>query len=239
MTKVLLYSGGMDSWLIDRLWNPDVKIYVDVDGTYSKEEINRLPQDVKVIHFPLGQYEEANKFIPLRNLYFLMLASNYGDELCLGATIGDCGSKDKTPEFFDMAEDMLNFLWSEQSITLGKHITIEKRFVTMSKDQMVKEYLAMGGNIEDVYHGTFSCFNPQDGQPCLACKPCFRRFVTLYNNGHDYSLEEKKRMYDYICKDVLERKVGKGGTYYKDRPVEGIDCEFAVNKLMEEFGHGR
>lgn len=26
--KVLLYSGGMDSWLIDKIWKPDVKLYV-------------------------------------------------------------------------------------------------------------------------------------------------------------------------------------------------------------------
>lgn len=24
--KVLLYSGGMDSWLIDKIWKPDVKL---------------------------------------------------------------------------------------------------------------------------------------------------------------------------------------------------------------------
>ena len=31
MKKVLLYSGGLDSWLIDKLWNPDFKLYIDID----------------------------------------------------------------------------------------------------------------------------------------------------------------------------------------------------------------
>ena len=34
--KVLLYSGGMDSWLIDKLWKPDIRLYVDMNTRYSK-----------------------------------------------------------------------------------------------------------------------------------------------------------------------------------------------------------
>ena len=34
-TKVLLYSGGMDSWLIDKLWKPDVKIFFDTGVDYD------------------------------------------------------------------------------------------------------------------------------------------------------------------------------------------------------------
>ena len=71
--KVLLYSGGMDSWLIDKIWKPDVKIYIDIEGSYSKEEIARLPKDVKIVKLPIGIYEQENKFVPLRNLYFLMV----------------------------------------------------------------------------------------------------------------------------------------------------------------------
>ena len=44
--KVMLYSGGMDSWLISRIWKPDVKLYVDMNTKYSKQEIARLPKDV-------------------------------------------------------------------------------------------------------------------------------------------------------------------------------------------------
>jgi len=43
MKKVLLYSGGMDSWLIDKLWKPNVKLYIDTGGSYSKDEIAKLP----------------------------------------------------------------------------------------------------------------------------------------------------------------------------------------------------
>lgn len=49
MKKVLLYSGGTDSWLIDKIWKPDTKIYIDIHGRYSEVEKKRLPNDVKVV----------------------------------------------------------------------------------------------------------------------------------------------------------------------------------------------
>ena len=104
MKKVLLYSGGIDSWLIDKLWRPDIKLYININGSYSQEELKRLPSDTIIFNFPLGQFEEKDtKYIPLRNLYFLMLASNYGDTVCLGATSGDYGAIDKRPEFLQQA----------------------------------------------------------------------------------------------------------------------------------------
>lgn len=235
--KVLLYSGGVDSWLISKLWKPDVLLYINIHGSYSDIELRNLPEGTLVVDFPfLGTTEqEGTRYIPLRNLYFLMIASTFGDELCLGATAGDRGCADKTPEFLQMAEDVLNTLLAEQSVAEGRTIRIERRFVEMSKDQMMKEYLAGGGDIETAYRETFSCFNPsEDGSPCMACKPCFRRFVTFYNNGYRFKPQDISKMRDYIAKRVVSRSSDKSGTYYKDRYIEGADCERAVRRLMGE-----
>ena len=53
---------------------------------------------------PIAQFEQENKFLPMRNLYFLMVASNFGDTLCLGAVRGDWNLNDKNPTFLRMAE---------------------------------------------------------------------------------------------------------------------------------------
>ena len=52
--KVLLYSGGMDSWLISQLWNPDIKLYIDTGTAYAEEEKRRLPSAVSVEALPMG-----------------------------------------------------------------------------------------------------------------------------------------------------------------------------------------
>ena len=57
MKKVLLYSGGMDSWLIDKLWKPDIRMYVDMHTKYSYKEIAKIKKfglDVKIVDFPLN-----------------------------------------------------------------------------------------------------------------------------------------------------------------------------------------
>lgn len=236
MTKVLLYSGGMDSWLIDKLWKPDVKIYININGSYSAREIESLPSDVMILDFPLGQFEQPSKFVPLRNLYFLMLASNFGDEICLGATAGDWGSKDKTPEFFEMAEDMLNFLWGEQSkVAVGRKIHIETKYLYKFKNELVDEYLEQGGKVEDIAEGSFSCFNPIDGKPCMACKPCFRKYVCLKDRGMKYSDEDELKMFEFIRKYIVPKSQNINATYYSERGKEGKVAERVVNSLYTKY----
>lgn len=238
MTKVLLYSGGVDSYLISELWKPDVKLYIDIDGSYSEQEISRLPKDVKVIKFALGEFEQpGTKYIPMRNMYFLMIASHYGNELCFGATAGDYGAIDKRPEFIDEAERMLNYLNGCQSVSAGTQYKIEKRFVTMSKFDILEEFLRNGGTIKDVGDNTFSCFEPVGDEPCLQCKPCFRRFMLLYHYGYEFTQQQKIKMVEYIKKNVLPRGdvTEYKGTYFSDRIGEGAFLEQAVDKLFKEF----
>lgn len=236
MKKVLLYSGGMDSWLIDKIWKPDVRLYVDISGDYSREERKRLPEDVVVVDFPLlGSFELPNKFVPLRNLYFLMIASNYGDEVCLGATAGDWGNKDKTPEFLEMAEQMLNYLWGDKKT--ARQVRVCRDFINVPKSRLIDLYLERGGTIDELREGTFSCYTPIGGKECLACYPCFRKFALLYSHGAKYDYEERLRMWKYIKQYIIPTKEEGGyqGTYYTDRGEESESLILAVNKLKEEF----
>lgn len=128
--KVLLYSGGTDSWLIDKLWKPDLKIYIDVGGRYSGEELERLKlQQVKIVDLRgLGQFEQASAYLPFRNLYFLGVAASFGDVVCLGAVHGDEGGRDKTPRFFEMTEDLLNYCSHGSTISRDHDIRVETKF---------------------------------------------------------------------------------------------------------------
>ena len=54
--KVLLYSGGMDSYIIDKLWKPDVKLYINYGLRQNEIEMSHLPQDVIIKDFDLSDY---------------------------------------------------------------------------------------------------------------------------------------------------------------------------------------
>lgn len=240
MKKVMLYSGGLDSWLISKIWKPDVRLYINIGGEYQREEILRLPKDVVVVDFPLlGQFELKNKFVPLRNMYFLMIASHFGEEVCLGATAGDWGNKDKTPEFLVSAENMLQYLWSDKKV--NKDVKVCKKFVYKSKSELIEMYLKQGGKIDDLRSATFSCYTPKDGKECFECYPCFRKFALLYAHGAQYTKEECAKMWEYVRTQIIPTKEqgGYAGTYYTDRGEESKDLVYTVNELRKEFGDER
>lgn len=77
MKKVLLYSGGTDSWLIDKLWKPDIKLYIDIGSAYAEQEKARLPEDTVIEELKmLGKFEDPDTaYVPWRNLMFLTTAA--------------------------------------------------------------------------------------------------------------------------------------------------------------------
>lgn len=184
MKKVLLYSGGMDSWLIDKLWKPDVKLHFDIGTKNNIEENKRMPKDVEIVKLDLARYEdkERNYLLPLRNLFFVEMASYYGDIICLGAT-GSSTHYDKGEKFARMTEELVNYLYSE---AYDKKIKIVMPYANKTKTDMLKEYLQNGGDIQKAWDETFSCYNPdEDGNPCMKCPSCLKRIEAFRNNGYE------------------------------------------------------
>lgn len=235
--KVLLYSGGTDSWLIDKLWKPDVRIYVNIHGFYSDVEVAKLPKDVQVIDFPfLGKTEELDtNFVPLRNLYFLMIASNYGNHICYGATRSDRGSKDKCEEFVDMTQQLFDYCLTGNSYTKDRHIKICKDFVKLNKFEIIQKYLDEGGTIEEFVKDSFSCYHSIEGKECMHCKQCYKKFLEALYFGYDYTDKEKRNMIEYLKTSVIPVN-NHEGTYFTEREGEGPYMEKAVDILFDEYG---
>ena len=218
MKKILLYSGGMDSYLINDLYKPDLKLYIDVNSKYSKDEIKHLPKDVKIDKLDLSQWERPDSIIPLRNLYLIMWATNYvddeGAEICLGATAGD-RVLDKSPAFKDGAEILLNYLYQEQHWTKEKKIIINLDYKQHTKTEILKMYLERGGDINTAWRESFSCYNPihsgDDTMPCLSCKPCFRKFISFAMCGMKFNDFIIYKSINYIEQEILP--LINAGTY--------------------------
>ena len=218
MKKVLLYSGGMDSWLISQIWKPDLKIYVDMHTRYSENEKKKIAEndkDVQVIDFPLGQWEREDAIIPLRNLYLVMVACNItGSEdvdICLGATAGD-RVLDKSEGFRERANDLLNYLYQSQHwIPHGKKVNINIDFKRLTKTRLLSMYLEQGGDIEKAFERSFSCYNPINGKECWECKPCFRKFVSFAFNGMNFDESIAKKAISYIRREIMPQI--EAGTY--------------------------
>lgn len=232
MKKVLLYSGGMDSWLISKLWKPDIKLYVDMKSSYSSEEVSKLPDDVKVVSFPLGEWEKKDKIIPLRNLYLCMVACNItGDEdvdICIGATAGD-RVLDKSKEFVNKATELLSYLYSPQWwLPNGKSVKISIYYKDYTKEMLLKEFKESGGNLDEAFQKSFSCYNPTQGKECWHCKPCFRKFVAFSASGYKFDNSILNTVIPYIKNEILPQI--ESGTYGR-----GKEEEEAILRCVQEY----
>lgn len=240
MKKVLLYSGGMDSWLMSKLWKPDIKLYVDMKTRYSENELARIRKepDVQVVEFPLGQWERKDAIIPLRNLYLAMVACNVTGsedvEILIGATAGD-RVLDKSPEFVNKATDLLSYLYTPQHwIPEGKKVKVCIDYKQYTKTDLLKMFKKQGGDLEEAFTRSFSCYNPVDGHECWHCKPCFRKFTAFSEAGYEFSDEVARTVCSYIKTDILPDI--EAGTYGRGEKEEHdiVDVYNKYKHLLKE-----
>jgi len=189
---VLLFSGGMDSVIFDHLLKPDVLLYLPTGSKYEYIETQKLDDlamkgyidSKKLVVLPdvlnLSLFERDDAIVPNRNAFLLLFASLYGETLILGSVQGD-RSYDKDEVFYTRMSDLLNHMWQEQHWTEAKNFTVMSPYKNTTKTQLVKDYLADGGNSEILLE-SYSCYEGKE-QLCGWCKPCFRKWVSLHNNG--------------------------------------------------------
>lgn len=225
--KVLLYSGGMDSWLIDKIWKPDLKLYINMFTEYSEMEIRQLPKDVRIAELPIAQYSLPNSIIPLRNVYLYLQACNLTGfdnvEICLGALNGD-RIYDKSKKFVRLLNQLLRYLYLPQQSQPAKKVRAVIPYKNYSKRELLEEYIRRGGNIETAFYDSFSCYHPVNDQPCLNCKACFRKCIPFIVAGMRFTDKQKRMIKDYAERVVYHNMAD----YTKNKGKEGRDCRRAL-----------
>jgi len=183
---VLLYSGGMDSLIIDHLLKPDILLNISMNSAYDKRERRSFEQDNRMIYLDdvinLGRYERDDAIVPNRNAHLILLASHYGETIWLGSVSGD-RSFDKDEKFYLRMEDLLNHMWQEQHWTEERKFSISSPFKDKTKTELVREYINNDGDINLLWK-SYSCYEGRE-KHCGQCKACFRKWVAMTNNKLD------------------------------------------------------
>ena len=173
---VLLYSGGMDSLIIDQIMKPDVLLNISMDSNYDKRERLSMKYDDRMIFLDdvlnLGQYERDDAIIPNRNAHLVLLASHYGETILLGSVSGD-RSFDKDEKFYMRMEDLLNHMWQEQHWTEERKFEVYSPYKDKTKTELVKEFLENEGQVTALAE-SYSCYEGGE-KHCGTCKACFRK----------------------------------------------------------------
>lgn len=235
--KVLLFSSGMDSYIINELEKPDVLLFIDNKSNYSKLEMNYLKRTkhtnlVFVEDFiNHSSIELDNMIIPGRNLYFVMIAAYFGEEIILGATAGD-RSTDKDEKFARLASDLLSHMYQEQHWCTKGDIHVNLKYKSWTKEDLVVDYcvknqkygLSNKQSIDKLLEESFSCYHPtEDGEQCNSCKPDVRKWLAIYGaTGIDTDYFYTNKVKDFFTPEVIKEWIQKEETGSRGRESEQI-----------------
>lgn len=209
MKKVVLYSGGLDSFCMASTVKPDLLVYFDIglpeqqaemEHIKAMEEAKALPAPIVFDNrFSLAKYKLANEVMPFRNLFFVAAGFTYGDKLYLGKTASS-RNLDKNATFAAKALDVLKYISQNPDKNpeglRAENMEILLPFDNKTKSQFVAEYLERGDNVGHLLM-TRSCYKPY-GKECGACQSCIRKSIALVNNGlftRDMFEEDPRRFY--------------------------------------------
>lgn len=178
MKKVQLYSGGMDSFIVSKLWKPDVKLYIDYGIPQNEQEKKHLPDDVIIKKIDLKDYmqDDGINTIPLRNLLFATIAVNYGDIIAING-LKDDYHFDKKPIFAQNVTELFNSVLEKER--MPKHVEVVIPYGEYTKTELVYEYLKKGGTVEEIEKYSWSCHTPNGDEPCGHCKACRVRKIAI------------------------------------------------------------
>lgn len=233
--SVLLFSGGMDSLIFDKLLNPDVLLYIPMNSSYQEMETKKIQELVdkgyidgsKLVILDdvlnLSRFERDDMIVPCRNSMIITLASMFGETIYLGSVYGDA-SCDKSLEFFEKQEILLNQMWQEQHWCEGREIKILDPYKSYTKTEIVKLFLEKGGD-PDALLTSYSCYEGHE-QPCGTCKPCFRKLVSMQNNDINVDGYTKRKFFEAEWLPELLPRIQKGE--YRGR--EDVDIMNALEK---------
>lgn len=230
---VLLFSGGMDSYAIAHLTNPDILLYCNIGLPEQIEELNaignlKLPDSEFIIddRLYLRDQKLQNEIVPMRNLFFAMIGAYYGSYVMLGATAGDT-TNDKDYEFATRANSVLRYIFSNplknpKPILASGGFTLDLPYKDKTKAQIVAEYIKHKHNVDDLVN-TRSCYSSEDKE-CGVCRSCVRKFVAFAVNGIDVSKH-------FACNPMTSINASLSYAIKKNRGSEIDEIKLAIKNM--------
>lgn len=207
--SILLFSGGLDSsiaffYLQSFLTEKPDLLHVYLGTKYSDIELKVVKKFSETFNsnlfisnnLNLGQWEESNANIQMRNSFLIMNASYYSSHIFLVVQKDEQSIPDRSPEFFNKITKYLNFLWKDKiNKQLKRKFIIDPVFPHMTKRDMLKWFIKnFPDKVDSLLNNTFSCFQPRNGKACKSCSACMRYWSVFRWFGYlkDWDIEITK-----------------------------------------------
>lgn len=200
--RILLFSGGLDSYMLWHLLNRPDPVYVRYGHKYQERELDtiaalqRIEPDLQMTMLDgprIGSLERDDGHIPHRNLLLVTTAVAMMNPavVYLGALRGEA-SRDKSYRFLRRTTRLLSLC--EEPV---KVLSPSKRY---TKTQLVARFIKRFPEQVEQLSVTRSCY-ADTALPCGRCVACFKRWVAMANNGMEETYQ--------VCPGFgVERSVG-------------------------------
>jgi len=218
MNQILLYSGGMDSYIAWHKLGKPPTLFVPLGHRYEEVEIQAvkytIPDTQIAERVVLTQFEKPDAEIPARNLLLVLEAAWRGaDKIWLVVQKDEKQIPDRSHKFLLKASKMISYLFDRE-------VVVDTPFWAVDKTDMVRWYVENVGRdkVKELLC-TVGCYNIKryEDSHCGDCGACFRRYVAFMNNDihpgyelseriksyyrerlHNYSLHRQERMIRWI-----------------------------------------
>lgn len=235
--SVVLYSGGLDAFGIDQLFEPDERVFVDVGTEEAEKERSLLMVNGDRHHSVnmewLSAFEGDDKIIPFRNTFFVLAGACYGDDVLLGATAGDgVDTADTTEEWAQSVQAVLRQYHDGPEETAP---SVELPLSEYTKADIVSRLVkAKGLSLRTIHERTKSCHYGSRTAGCGECVGCVRRFVAFaceIDLSDDLSLDDVEAWFQSdIVEFMLENEEFLFGEF-AERGREFSQFKFVLDRL--------
>lgn len=186
MTRLHLFSGGLDSLCLWFLTGRPVPVYVRLGHRYQDHEIAAIHQLAAHIRGfspcfidgpPIGSLEHRDGHIPHRNLLLAATAAAHfpsAETIVLGALLGEA-SPDKSRAFTEAAGRAL-------AASERRPVRVTAPARRWTKTGLLQRFVRTHPEHAPLLGLTRSCY-ARDTGPCGACSACFRRDVAMFHAG--------------------------------------------------------
>jgi hypothetical protein len=188
MDRVLMFSGGLDSFILKELhgFKNSECLFVRMGTEENRQEEKLLDEyfpGVLKTDMPLASFELSNKIIPFRNHFIALLGAQFSTNVYFAFTAGDT-TRDKDYVFKAQMEGLLNYFAGipEKTTFPDEVYEIFMPFKNHTKVQLVEEYIAAGNDPQRLIEYTKSCYAGKQID-CGICRSCIRKYVALTLNS--------------------------------------------------------
>lgn len=195
MANLLLYSTGLDSELYRLIENPDILLFFKSGARYEALEVKQLEKFQKMglldnhevivddtLNFRV--LEKANSIVPMRNIFYILRAMEYCENVMLGVTYYDL-HYDKQPDVLGALVSFVESYYYFRDVpeaweTVRPHILTPHRDVT--KAGLLRLAIEKGCDVSHIPE-LRTCYDGKSEKGCGKCKSCVAKAIALANNG--------------------------------------------------------